>query len=191
MSLTGHRNKVPRVTLVLIGLLLLGLTSCTTTLVANFGDSSDHWRIWIDKVVATRWDVFEGYVKPDAPKTCDYGWVHKNGNSEWESTCSAEPSLPADGHRYLRVVLTIRNIGTEPRAFDLSAVRLGGDDVERIASILDMNRGFNWLANPHPELDPGEEITRKLFFQFPEELKPDRLSAEGMTLAFPVSAEHD
>ncbi len=71
--------------------------------------------------------------------------------------------------------------------FDLSAVRLGGDDVEAIASFLDMNRGISWQASPHPKLDPGEEITRRLIFLFPEELKPNRLRAEGMVLDFPVS----
>jgi hypothetical protein len=88
-------------------------------------------------------------------------------------------------------VLRLQNRQPEPRSFDLTAARLAGDGHEAPPVLLDMNRGINWSAEPRPELDVGEEIVRKLYFNFPRELMPDRLIAAGLTIAFPAPAPAD
>lgn len=166
-------------------LLLLAPISCATVLAEDFGQSGDHWRIWVDEVRTSRWGSLDGYATGGCSDYSD-SW---SASGTYESSCIPDTYNASSDRGYLYVVLTIRNLSAEPRTFDLAAVRLGGGEVEENPSILDMNWGINIEVNPQPELDPGEEITRLLIFDFPEHLDPDHLSVGGLTLAFPDSRE--
>ena len=168
--------------LALVGaLLLLAPISCATVFAGDFGQAGDDWRIWVDDVKTSYWG--ESYVT--GAESCEPPTLERG---EWCTPISYEPGA---GQRFLYVALAIRNLSTESRTFDLNAVRLGGDEVEATPSVFDMNWSISWEANPYPKLDPGEEITRKLIFAFPEHLDPDRLSVIGLVLAFPDPVRDD
>jgi hypothetical protein len=166
-----------------------------TLLFQDLGQSNDEWQVWIAK--ATRWDKQTGYDwpiygDPDAV-SCVYltTWGPKGPmGGAWHFVPRAE------GSDFVIVVLRIQNLQPEPRNFDLTAVRLAGNDHEVTPVLLAKHwtdppwweAAFGgWKsAEPRPELGAGEEIVRRLIFIFPEELTPERLVAAGLTIAFPA-----
>ena len=169
-------------------LLLLAPISCVTVFAQDFGQAGDLWRIWVSEVRTGADNYYTGREVWDLDHHCY--WLKPGELIEPSSLGShycPEFYQPPAGLQHLHVVLAIRNLGTEPRTFDLTAVRLGGGEIETTPSIFDMNWLINWEAKPHPKLDSGEEIARMLIFNFPENLDPDRLTAGGLILTFPDS----
>jgi hypothetical protein len=176
-----------------MALLQLGLISCMTTLAEDFGDSNDRWRIWVDEVKTG------GAQSYASDQVTTYGSVRYDPEDDLWPREEETPLTPIEwsgykplsGQQFVHVIMKIRNLTAEPQTFDLTAIRLSVGKYERTPVLLDMGREINKPAAPQPELKPGEEIARLLIFSFPKEIEPNRLSVEGMTLAFPIAVGGD
>jgi hypothetical protein len=86
---------------------------------------------------------------------------------------------PESGQRFLWVTLSVRNDGAQPRQFpfDSCALALGG--TAYLPLYVGMNFGTQAEITKTPELEAGEEITRKLAYGYPEGKAPEHLVCFG------------
>ena len=87
--------------------------------------------------------------------------------------------VPKSGLRFVWVVLSVRNDGASPRAFNFDACGLDLDDGASLPLYVGMNIGTSAQTNGTPELAAGETIKRKLAYGYPKGQVPSRLDCFG------------
>jgi hypothetical protein len=136
-------------------LALVLLTGCATTLLEqDIRRASDGWTVTFHKLA-------------DGPNRF--------------TTRDATDYHPAGGERFLWVTLSVRNDAGTARqfSFDSCALDLGAGAGASLPLYVGMNLGYQAQITKTPELDAGEEITRKLAFGYPEGKLPERLVCFG------------
>jgi hypothetical protein len=86
---------------------------------------------------------------------------------------------PTSGERFLWVTLSVRNAARAARQFSFDSCALDLDNKASLPLYVGMNLGYQAQITSTPELDAGEEITRKLAFGYPEGKLPERLVCFG------------
>lgn len=133
---------------------LVFITGCATTLVKeDIRRQSDQWTV-----------VFHELT--DGP----------NGFT----TRGAVNIRPKSDQRFLWVVLSVKNeaAGAREFPFDSCALDLGAEG-SSLPLYVGMNLGTSAETSTAPTLDPGEEITRKVAYGYPEGQFPTRLVCFG------------
>ena len=87
--------------------------------------------------------------------------------------------VPADGERFLWVILSVCNDTAQPRQFTFDSCGLDMGDKESLPLYVGLNFGTMASVTKTPELAGGEEIKRKLVFGYPKGQMPQRLSCFG------------
>jgi len=84
--------------------------------------------------------------------------------------------VPPDDHRFLWFTVTIRNDSPVAKTFnyDRCDVDDGGDRI--LPALVDKDAAINILVDGEDELDPQEQITRRMAFPYPEDRLPTRLT---------------
>ena len=141
----------PRVRLAVLSLVLLA--GCATTLLEqDVRRQSDGWTVTFHKLA-------------DGPNRF--------------TTRDATDYHPTDGERFLWVTLSVRNDGRTARQFSFDSCALDLGNGASLPLYVGMNLGYQAQITKTPELDGGEEITRKLAFGYPEGKLPERLVCFG------------
>jgi hypothetical protein len=132
---------------------LLMMAGCATTLVEqDIQRQSDGWTVVFHKLA-------------DGPN----GFTTRN----------AINYHPESGQRFLWVTLSVRNDGRVAREFPFDSCALNLGSTAYLPLYVGMNLGTQAEMSKEPELSPGEEITRKLAYGYPEGQVPDRLICFG------------
>jgi hypothetical protein len=134
-------------------LLLSAVAGCATTLLEqDIRRQSDGWTVTFHKLA----DGPNGFTSRDAIN------YH-----------------PESGQRFLWVTLSVRNDGTGARQFPFDSCALDLGDTTYLPLYVGMNFGTQAQITKTPQLDAGEEITRKLAYGYPEGKFPEHLVCFG------------
>jgi hypothetical protein len=143
------------------GVLALASAACGSTLMNRPAQASaEEWQIVVSKVV-------------DGPDSVSY----HNINHE-----------AVDGERFLHVHLVLKNMGNQTRKWNWPRCDLdhGGDAY--LPSIYMYDMIINAPANEVEEVDPGEELARRIIFTYPEGgALPTRLRCGDVVVALQLS----
>jgi hypothetical protein len=121
-------------------------------------------------------------VKRDVQRQSD-GWTvvfHEllDGPNAF-TTRSAVKHVPKSGERFLWVILSVQNDRAGARTFPFDACALEMGDDASLPLYVGLNLGTSAEMDETPELAPGERITRKLAFGYPDGRLPQRLVCFG------------
>jgi hypothetical protein len=86
---------------------------------------------------------------------------------------------PESGERFLWVTLSVRNEASSARQFPFDSCALDMNGDTSLPLYVGMNLGTQAEVTKTPELNPGEEITRKLVYGYPEGQFPAHLVCFG------------
>jgi len=106
-----------------------------------------------------------------------------DGPARWSS--GDVRHVPARGERFIWAHVTLRNDRMVPRRFNFDRCDLDdGRDVV-VPVLVDADSFMSAAASRDPVLGPGETITRKLVFAYPETRSPTRLQCAPMVIPLP------
>ena len=87
--------------------------------------------------------------------------------------------VPASGDRFLWVTLSVRNDARARRTFTFDSCGLERGEQDSLPLYVGFPLGTSAETSAEPEPAPGEVITRKLAFAYPEGKLPARLTCFG------------
>jgi hypothetical protein len=106
-----------------------------------------------------------------------------DGPARWSS--GDVRHTPARGERFIWAHLTLRNDRMVPRRFNFDRCDLDDGRELFVPVLVDADSFLSAAASRDPVLGPGETITRKLIFAYPEARSPTRLSCAPMVIPLP------
>jgi hypothetical protein len=96
--------------------------------------------------------------------------------------------VPPSDSRFLWFKIRLRNTESTRRAFNYDRCDLDSGSDAILPAIIDKDAIINIMADKVEELDPGEEITRRLAFAYPEDRFPSRLSCGELVVELSLGA---
>ncbi|MEA2698422.1 MAG: hypothetical protein QOI66_2693 [Myxococcales bacterium] len=87
---------------------------------------------------------------------------------------------PVRGEHFYHVVLTLQNRAAVERKFNFDRCDLDLKDEVVVPSLIDAATFINWTVNREPKLSPGETISRRLIYSYPDRYSPTRLACIPM-----------
>jgi hypothetical protein len=97
--------------------------------------------------------------------------------------------VPPSGSRFLWFTIRLRNTENTSRSFNYDRCDLDDGANARLPAIIDKDAFINITAAEEEELDPGEELTRKLAFAYPDDKFPTRLACGELVIALPFGGK--
>ncbi len=129
--------------------------------------------------------IFEGRKEQRADEWTVALTKYKDGPNSW-ATGGHITYVPADGERFLWIVVTVRNDASTTRLMDFGGCGIDrGDDVA-LAGIVTHDLFVNTNIGSQENMAPGEELTRKLGISYPKDRWPKTFECAGVKIPLPA-----
>jgi hypothetical protein len=96
--------------------------------------------------------------------------------------------VPPSGMRFLWFKVRLRNDASARRSFNYDRCDLDDGEDRILPALVDKDMFINVTVDDADELDPGEEITRKIAFAYPEDHLPTRLMCGEIAIELPFES---
>lgn len=95
--------------------------------------------------------------------------------------------VPPDGMRFLWFTIRLQNTESTRRSFNYDRCDLDSGSDAVLPALIDKNAFINIMADKEEDLDPGEEISRRLAFAYPDDKLPTRLACGELIVELPFA----
>jgi hypothetical protein len=95
--------------------------------------------------------------------------------------------VPPDGARFLWFTIRLRNTESAARTFNYDRCDLDSGSDAILPALIDKNAFINIMADKEEELAPGEELSRRIAFAYPDDKLPSRLACGELVVELPFA----